>query len=71
MGDVNDNGLVNSSDLIYYVNYIFKSGPEPQPRRAAGDVNCTGGLTGGDFIYLVNYLFKGGPAPCACFGSKI
>ena len=71
MGDVNDNGLVNSSDLIYYVNYVFKSGPEPQPRREAGDVNCTGGLTGGDIIYLVNYLFKGGPAPCACFGSKI
>jgi len=71
MGDVNVSGEVNSSDLIYYVNYIFKSGPEPQPRRESGDVNCTGGLTGGDIIYLVNYMFKGGPAPCTCFGSKI
>jgi len=71
MGDVNVSGEVNSSDLIYYVNYIFKSGPEPQPRRESGDVNCTGGLTGGDIIYLVNYMFKGGAPPCACFGSKI
>jgi hypothetical protein len=71
MGDVNQDGVVQSSDLIYMVNYIFKSGPEPIPIRAVGDVNCTGGLGGSDIIFLVNYMFKGGSAPCACYERNI
>jgi hypothetical protein len=70
MGDVNNDGITKSSDLIYMVNYIFKSGPEPFPIRAVGDVNCTGGLTGADVIYLVNYIFKGGTPPCPCHVSN-
>jgi len=46
------------------VNYVFKSGPAPQPCTAAGDVNCDRQITAGDIIHLVNYVFKGGPPPC-------
>jgi hypothetical protein len=67
MGDVNADGTINSADLIYMVNYIFKSGPDPLPMRTVGDANCTGGLGGSDIIYLVNYIFKGGQPPCACY----
>jgi len=63
VGDVNDDGTINSADLIYMVNYIFKSGPDPLPMRTVGDANCTGGLGGSDIIYLVNYIFKGGQPP--------
>ena len=66
-GDVDQNGLINSADIIYLVNYIFKSGPDPQPMRTVGDVNCSGGLGASDVIYLVNYLFKSGSAPCGCY----
>jgi hypothetical protein len=71
MGDVNVDGIVNASDLIYMVNYIFKSGPDPLPERSAGDVNCSGGLGATDIIYLVNYIFKSGAPPCACFVRRI
>lgn len=67
MGDVNNDGVINSADLSYMVNYIFKSGPEPLPMRTVGDANCSGGLGGSDIIYLVNYIFKGGKPPCACY----
>jgi hypothetical protein len=54
--------IVNVTDVIYLINYLFKSGPPPYP-IAAGDVNadCTVNVT--DVIYLINYLFKSGPAP--------
>jgi hypothetical protein len=63
-GDVNESGVINSSDIIYMVNYLFKTGPEPAPLAAAGDVNCDSAETSADVIYLVNHVFKGGPAPC-------
>lgn len=71
MGDVNANASITSSDLIYLVNYVFKSGPDPLPERSVADVNCSGGLGGADIIYLVNYLFKSGAEPCACIVRRI
>ena len=67
MGDVNEDGVVNVPDLVYMVNYIFKSGPDPLPMRTVGDVNCSGGLGGADIIYCVRYLYKSGPPPCGCY----
>jgi len=63
-GDVNVDGNINSSDIINAVNYIFKSGPAPQPITEAGDVNCDGSLTAADIIALVAYVFKSGAPPC-------
>ena len=61
-GDSNHDMIVNVTDVIYLINYLFKSGPPPYPIVAA-DVNadCIVNIT--DVIYLINYLFKGGPAP--------
>ncbi len=67
-GDVNNNGVITSADIIYLVNYIFKGGPAPLPVMSNGDVDCTGTITASDIIYLVNYIFKGGPAPLVCSG---
>jgi hypothetical protein len=63
-GDVNESGVINSSDIIHMVNYLFKAGPEPAPLAQAGDVNCDASQTSADVIYLVNHVFKGGMAPC-------
>jgi hypothetical protein len=57
-------GVITSADIIYLVNYVFKSGPLPNPCPAAADVNCDGSITAADVIYLVNHVFKGAPAPC-------
>jgi hypothetical protein len=68
-GDVNVSASLTSADIIYLVNYVFKSGPQPLPVVQSGDVNCSGspaapGITSADIIYLVNHVFKGGPVPC-------
>lgn len=63
-GDLTGDELVTSADVITLVNYVFKSGPEPQPCAAAGDADCTGNVTSSDIIHMVNYVFKGGPSPC-------
>ena len=66
-GDVNLSTTLTSADIIYLVNYVFKSGPVPLPCEAAGDVNCSNSVTSADIIYLVNHVFKSGPLPCdAC-----
>jgi hypothetical protein len=63
-GDVNIDGFITAGDIIYMVNFVFKSGPPPNPIVAAGDVNCDGNDTAADVIYLVNMVFKSGPPPC-------
>jgi hypothetical protein len=63
-GDVNGDGVINSADVVYLINYLFKGGPEPSPLET-GDVNCDGTINSADVVYLINYLFKGGPTP-AC-----
>lgn len=61
-GDVNRDGVVDGSDVVYLINYLFIGGPAPDPLEL-GDANCDGVVNGGDVVYLINYLFIGGPPP--------
>jgi hypothetical protein len=61
-GDINHSTKVDAADLILLVNFIFKSGPAPEP-YTIGDVNGFPPITSSDLIYLVNYVFKSGPPP--------
>jgi len=63
-GDPNGDLFVTVSDVVYIINYLFKSGPPPVHCPRSGDVNCDGKVTVSDAVYLINYLFKGGSAPC-------
>jgi hypothetical protein len=58
------NDLVNVSDAVYLISYIFAGGPEPEP-LSVGDVNCDDIVNVSDAVYLITYIFAGGPAPCA------
>jgi non-lysosomal glucosylceramidase len=62
-GDANGDGSVNTCDIIYLLNYLFRQGPPPDPLEA-GDANCDGSMDSADVIYLINYLFQNGPPPC-------
>jgi Dockerin type I domain len=62
-GDPNGDGLTNVGDVVYLVNYIFKSGPAPDPLLNS-DANCDGKINIGDCVYLINFVFKSGPRPC-------
>jgi hypothetical protein len=61
-GDVVLDGVVDTVDLIYIVNYLFKSGWAILPEWT-GDVNASGEVTISDIVYLVNFLYKSGPPP--------
>lgn len=62
-GDANGDGVINSADVVYLINYLFVYGPAPQPLDA-GDANHDGTINSADVAYLINYLFIGGPPPC-------
>ncbi len=62
VGDMNRNTTVESADIILLVNYVFKSGPAPDP-IAVGEINGLPPIASGDIIHLVNYVFKGGLPP--------
>jgi hypothetical protein len=62
-GDANNDSVVDIGDVIYIINYLYRSGPEPIPWEA-GDVNCDETVDLGDVVYLINYLFRSGPPPC-------
>ena len=61
-GDVNEDGTVDVTDMIFMINYLFVQGPAPNP-LALGDASgdCLVDIT--DVVYLLNYLFNRGPMP--------
>lgn len=61
-GDANKDGIIDMSDAIYLLNYLFKEGPEPDP-YALGDANSDGEILVEDPIFLLNYILRDGPAP--------
>ena len=63
-GDVNNNGVVNLTDVVYLNNYLFSGGPAP-PCLNNADANDDGTVTSADSAYLLSWLFSGGPAPPA------
>jgi len=65
-GDANGDELIDVGDVVRILNYLYKSGPEPDciPMTACGDVNLDGIVDVADAIYILNYLYKSGPEPC-------
>ena len=62
--DSDANGIVNLTDAIFTLNYLFLGGREPSCLDASdSDNNGLVQLT--DAIFLLNYLFLGGGAPPA------
>ncbi len=67
-GDANGDRTINVGDAVHIINYVFKSGPEPDP-MGAGDANCDETINVGDAVHIINYVFKGGPEP-GCSGAS-
>jgi hypothetical protein len=62
-GDADGNDIVNISDAVYLIAYIFGGGPAPDP-LLAGDTDCNEIVNISDAVYLIAYIFGGGPEPC-------
>lgn len=61
-GDANGDGLIRLSDIVTLINFLFKSGPTPDP-FCSGDPNNDGLIRLSDIVYLINFLFKTGAPP--------
>lgn len=61
-GDASGDDAVNISDAVYLINYIFKSGPPPDP-LCSGDADGDDALNIADAVYLITYIFNSGPPP--------
>ena len=68
-GDVDHSGVppVDIADLVYLVDFMFNSGPEPECFDE-GDVDGSGveHIDIADLVYLVDFMFNAGPVPPAC-----
>jgi hypothetical protein len=68
-GDVNASDtlelpMLDVSDLVYLIDYLFQGGPAPLPYVDQGDVNADGIVDIQDVVYLLNFVFlcePGGP----------
>jgi FlaG/FlaF family flagellin (archaellin) len=60
LGDVNKDGRVSASDIIYLANYVYKGGPEPLPYVEIGDFLWDYKVVSSDVVKLVDYVLRGG-----------
>ncbi len=61
-GDVDNEGNINILDIVYLINYKYKSGLEPYILRL-GDVDGIDPINILDIVFLINYKYKSGPEP--------
>ncbi len=63
-GDVDYDKRVNVVDMTYLVDFLFRTGPMPQPEMIVGDLDCNLAVNVADLTYFVDYMFRNGPIPC-------
>ena len=63
--DYDPGDVIDISDLVYEVDYMFNGGPPP-PCLDEADINGAGGIDISDLVYLVDYMFNEGPEPAPC-----
>ena len=63
-GDVNEDGSINISDIVYLINWMYLGGPPPLDPDNADTDGCPP-VDINDIDVLVTYLFQGGPEPCS------
>jgi hypothetical protein len=61
-GDADGNRIVDISDAVHLISYIF-SGGIPPIIYLSGDADCNQFVDISDAVYLIAYIFQGGPAP--------
>jgi hypothetical protein len=69
-GDPDGSCGVDIDDVVFLINYIFLSGPPPEPYES-GDADCSGSVDIDDIVCLISYIFSGGYAPCDTDGDGV
>lgn len=61
--DANCDGGIGIEDVVYNINYLYRSG-EPPCMTQVADYNCGGTTSLVDILCQINHLFKDGPISC-------
>ncbi len=61
-GDVEKDGEVNLLDITFFINYMYRGGPAPEP-IISGDIDGNGVINLLDITSLIRFLYHGGPDP--------
>ncbi|MCP4703165.1 MAG: hypothetical protein GY865_01025 [candidate division Zixibacteria bacterium] len=61
-GDTNNDESIDILDIVYLINYRYKSGSAPIYLNSA-DVNSDLEINILDIVHLINFKYKGGPTP--------
>jgi hypothetical protein len=61
-GDVDAGGILDISDGLFVLNFLFAGGPRP-PCLDAADTDDSGRLDLTDGVFFLSWMFLGGPAP--------
>ena len=60
--------LIDISDLVYMVDFMFNGGPAADCFEESDvDGNGSEPIDVADLVYLVDYMFNLGPEPPSCF----
>jgi hypothetical protein len=65
-GDANSDGVLNISDAVFLIAYVFSGGPAPafcMYSKGKGDANGDGTVNISDAVYLIAYIFLGSSTP--------
>lgn len=62
--DVNQDERIGLEDVVFLVNYLYKSGPASNVLES-GNANCGDNIDVGNIVSLVNYLYRDAPSPCS------
>ena len=71
--DANGDAVVNLSDVVSILDYLFLGEQEPMcrgPVLSCGDVNADDEVDLSDAVWLLQWLFLGGPAPLCVGGAR-
>jgi len=61
-GDASGDSVVNMSDPLWMISYLYKNGPAPCiPETGDPSGDCEFNMS--DLLWLISYLYKNGPAP--------
>ncbi len=61
-GDANSDNILDMSDILFILNYLYKDGLTPASAEAT-DVNYDNRINVLDAEYLIHYFYKQGPSP--------
>ena len=68
-GDASNDNIVNLSDILFLISYVYVQGPEPVNPFLA-DCNCDGqegiNINLSDILYLISYIYIDPPGPDPC-----